>query len=171
VAELSAGLLVGFAVRAIWTALAWNAELIAQQAGLMGSPAANDDLPESPLARLYGLVALAVLFAGGGHRLVLAALLAEPMPPTMGGDELAAAAGRMLMAASELAVRVATPAALAVWAGTFATAMAARTLPRIVLGQTTLPVPLMLVLAAAAASISAVPSAVRIAVTWLERLV
>lgn len=171
VAELSAGLLVGFGVRAVWTALAWSAELIAQQAGLAGGQSAEDDLPESPLARLYGLVALAVLFAGGGHRAIVAALLAEPVHAAAGGEQLAEMASGMLAAASTLALRVAAPAALAVFSGTLATAMAVRAVPRLVLNQATVPAQLLLVLVAAAAGISALPAVVHIAVTWFERFV
>ena len=131
--ELTAGLVFGFALRAVFMGIALAAQLVEQQLGLPSAGEESDETPATPIGRVYQLAALAMFFTLGGHRLVIEGLLELSAGNLFGGgNDLNALDGivTLLAQACWLCVRVAAPAVLALLTANLATAMIARVLPQ-----------------------------------------
>lgn len=135
--EVIIGLLIGTTVQIAVTGVQSAGEIISGTGG-MGLASAIDPTTHAPMptmAQLVGLLVVATLMAGGGHRLVIAALLDSfiAMPP--GGARLAEPMLDLLISqlTDSLAsgLRVAAPVLLALLLSNLVTGLISRTLPQL----------------------------------------
>lgn len=135
--EVIIGLLIGTTVQIAVTGVQSAGEIISGTGG-MGLASAIDPTTQVPmptLGQLVGLLVVATLMAGGGHRLVIAALLDSfvAMPP--GGVRLSEPMLELLIRqlTDSLAsgLRVAGPVLLALLLSNLVTGLISRTLPQL----------------------------------------
>lgn len=137
VREAILGLLIGSAIQLIITGIQLSGEFMASTGGLqLGQTTDHQSGEQIPtMAKLVGLLVVAVLFAAGGHRIVMAALLEsfQKMPP---GQVLIS--GSMLdlvidqLSAGVIAgIKVAAPVVAAMLLTNIVTGLISRTLPQI----------------------------------------
>ncbi len=144
--EFAAGALIGFLLRATLNGVSLVGSLVDVQLGLPSAVDPDDDGTGSVLGRLYQLVAVAVFFAMGGHRLVVAGLLDAPSAvdfASSGVAEFACRGADLLSVALLLTLRLAAPVVLALVSANLAVAMIARVLPQF--SSSALSVPALLV--------------------------
>ena len=133
VVGFAAGALVGLLLRAVLNGVSLVGQLVDLQLGLPAAIDPDDDGTGSVLSRLYQLVAVAVFFEMGGHRLVVAGLLDGPHAADFASGDAVQAAGRaadLLGIAFLLTLRLAVPVVLALVSANLAVAMIARVLPQ-----------------------------------------
>lgn len=135
--ELSLGLILGFGVQLLFVGVQLGGQLVAQQAAMSFGSIVNPqfDTEISVIDQFYYLVALAIFFMIGGHRLLLEALLETygVFPP--GGVEFSRAMVETLVDLTgqsfSLAVRVGAPAVVALQLSGLAMGIMSRTVPQV----------------------------------------
>ena len=133
VTELMVGLAFGFAFRAVQTAMLLASQLMEQQLGMPFLSEVADDEAGSPLGRLYQLIAGAIFFTLGGHRLVIGSLVDLSADVVASGwDRWAVLDGlvTILGQACWMGVRTAAPIALVLMTTSLAVGMLSRVLPQ-----------------------------------------
>lgn len=127
------GLAFGFAFRAVQTAMLLASQLMEQQLGMPFLSEVSDDEAGSPLGRLYQLIAGAIFFTLGGHRLVIGSLVDLSADAVASGwDTWAVLDGlvTILGQACWMGVRTAAPIALVLMTTSLAVGMLSRVLPQ-----------------------------------------
>ena len=155
--ELAVGLVFGFALRAVSTAIALATQLVEQQLGLPSAGENAEETAATPLGRMYQFVALALFFTLGGHRLVIEGLLDLSGGNIFGsGNDLRVLDGSvtLLGQACWLSVRVAAPMVLALLTTSLSAGMIARVLPQFPGSAFTLPAQVVLGLLVVLCSLS-----------------
>jgi flagellar biosynthesis protein FliR len=132
VVEASAGLLLGFTLRALLSAIQIVSHAIELQLGVSGFTNPDDE-EYYALGRLYQLTTLAVFFCLSGHRVVFAALLRSPDAgfATQGPAACGELAVQVVSSAWCLAVQAALPLIVSLVSTHVAVGIIARMLPQI----------------------------------------
>ena len=150
VAELAIGATIGLAARVLFAGIELGAFHIGQQMGVALAEAYDPLREESSdsVRRLFDMLALVVFLAVGGHRVLIASLLAtfKGVPlmsfwPGQSGLEMVTA---LLGTSFVLALRVAAPVLLAILLATVAMGFLGRTLPQLNILTTGLPISTLL---------------------------
>jgi flagellar biosynthetic protein FliR len=159
--ELGAGLVLGFALRALASGVAQAAQLLQLQMGFATSSASDEDEPE-PLVRLHQITAVAMFFSWGGHRAAVAALLDLPALRCVSDDAgtmPVAALVDTLSRACWLGVSVAAPAIAALLTTRIVLELAARVMPQFGGDAVAAPIQVAIGMALLALSLSALRTA------------
>jgi flagellar biosynthetic protein FliR len=157
--EVVVGMVIGGVVQLLVTGIQIAGELISSASGMQlaatADPATGAPMPQ--MSRLIGLVVTAVLFAAGGHRLLIDALLNsfQSMPPlaaSVDGHTLSIVIDHFSVGI-ESGIRVAAPIVGCVLMSNLAIAIAGRTMPQLNLLAVGLNLNVLVVLVALAMTI------------------
>jgi len=134
--EVLIGFAIGAAVRVFVAAAQWAGLLIGNSVGLAhGEMAEESEASGAPLVRIMAATGLAVYFAIGGHRQLIAALLESyghfPIGPYDWPRELWPGLVASLGHSASWGLRVAAPALVAVFAATLVAGVVSRVLPQL----------------------------------------
>jgi len=135
--EAVLGLALGLAVMILLSGMQLAGQVISQISGLSLADVANPSFDTSiPIfSHILEMLAVAIFFLVGGHRLVIDALLGsfEWMPPGQGRlpDELVAALTVVTASSFETAIRASAPVMVALLLSTLIVALVSRTLPQL----------------------------------------
>ena len=170
---LAVGCLLGFALRALLTGITLAAQLVEHQLGFPIVADLDDEASTTVVTRLYQILAIALFFTLGGHRLVLAGLIdAGPTVwPTSSGNNLVHVAVGLVSEACWFAVRIAVPLVLALLTTSLTVGMISRVLPHSSVSAISLPAQvafgLMLIFLSLAAVVPAIRGELAGALGWL----
>jgi flagellar biosynthetic protein FliR len=133
--ELMLGLTLGLCIRLLLLCFQIAGNLIAQMAGWQLGVGPSDASGGMPLSRLFDLLSVALLFAVGGHRLIMSALLDGferfPIGQPLSAERLTTVVTDVLSQTFQLGWRIASPVVgVLVLAGIIAGLMQ-RTMPRL----------------------------------------
>ena len=135
--ELIFGMIIGGTIQLLITGIQIAGELIASSTGMqlaqVADPSTGQSVPQ--LARLFGLLVTAVLFAAGGHRLLIDALLtsfqtAPPMSAAVDQTLLSFVVDH-LASGVQAGIRVAAPVVACVLLTNLMVALVSRTIPQL----------------------------------------
>jgi len=167
--EILLGVAIGFAARIFLVGVELGAFHVGQQMGLALAEVFNPMVEGAGgvLRRMFGILAVVLFLAIGGHRMLLSAVLGtfEKVPLMGFAPELRildVVAG-LLAASFVLALKVAAPVLIAMLLATVATGMVNRTIPQSNILSTGLPVRAMLGLLALAGGLSMLPALIETA--------
>jgi flagellar biosynthetic protein FliR len=156
--ELAIGLVLGFTLRVVVSAVRTVAQLVEQQVGL---PAFDNSDPEnaSPLGRLYPMTALVLFLCTAGHRAVVSALLSVPEATAVFASDAMVCTEllvRLVTAAWLLVVQSAFPLVVSLLSIQIAGAMIARVVPQFGASEVAAPVQVVVGLVLIALSLATV---------------
>jgi len=132
--ELCIGLALGIAVRTLIFGAQWAGQMVGNTVGLGAGDTAGES-SGAPLGRLLELTALAVYFAVGGQRQLMAALLESyslfPLGVAEVPAELSHGLVNVLSQGAAWALRIAAPALVAIFSATLAAGLIGRAIPHL----------------------------------------
>ena len=134
--EVLLGMLMGITVQLIITGLQIGAEVTSTAGALQASQLDEQTGESTPiLAKFVGLMTIAILFAGGGHRIVLSVLLDSfrSLPPgsVVMDDTMMDQLIFQITSAMAAGIRFAAPVITALILTNLATAFVSRTMPQL----------------------------------------
>jgi flagellar biosynthesis protein FliR len=135
--EAMLGLALGLAVLILLSGMQLGGQIISQTSGMTLADVANPtfDTTTPLLSQILEMLAVAVFFLAGGHRLVIGALLRsfEWMPPGTGQlpDGAVEALSQITSQSFEIGIRAAAPVMVALLVATLVVALISRTLPQL----------------------------------------
>lgn len=161
---LAAGCLLGFALRALLSGITMAAQLMEQQLGFAFLDDPDDEASASAISRLYQILAIALFFSFGGHRLVLAGLMdassGKDWAVGSGVDVVELAVG-LVSHTCWFALQMAAPLAIALLTTSLTVGMISRVLPQSSVSTIALPAQVAFGLVLILLSLTAVVPAVR----------
>lgn len=161
---LAAGCLLGFALRALLSGVVVAAQLTEHQLGFALVADSDDDAFGSAISRLYQVLAMALFFALGGHRLVLAGLMdagsAAGRVEGSGIDVVELAVG-LVTHTCWFALRMAAPVTIALLTTSVTVGMISRVLPQSSVSTIMLPAQVAVGLVLVLLSLAAIVPAIR----------
>lgn len=161
---LAVGCLLGFALRALLSGVAVAAQLMEHQLGFAFTAESDDAASGSAISRLYQILAMAVFFTLGGHRLVLAGLMdggsVTQQSVASSADLLELAVG-LVTHTCWFAIRMAAPVTIALLTTSLIVAMISRVLPQSSVSTIVMPAQIAFGLVLILVSLAAVVPSVR----------
>lgn len=136
VREVLIGFALGITIRVFVASAQWAGQLIGNTVGLaQGETTEETEANGAPLVRLMAATGIAVYFAVGGHRQLMAALLESyeyfPIGPHNWPRELWPGIVRSLGQSASWGLRIAAPALVAIFAATLVAGIVSRVLPQL----------------------------------------
>jgi flagellar biosynthetic protein FliR len=161
---LAMGGLLGFALRVLLSGVAMAAQLTEHQLGFALAAESDDETSGSSISRLYQMLAMALFFTLGGHRLVLASLMdagsATDRAVNSGRDLLELAVG-LITHTCWFALRIAAPVTVTLLTTSFIVGMISRVLPQSSVSTIVMPARVALGLVLILISLAAVVPSIR----------